>query len=136
MKDELRKMLAAATRSYAPRPQPLRLTVEIRRFFDECVELTKGDTTAAAHLVLANALLSPPAEPPTPSASESLTVAEVADELHLHRETVYKMCRTGQIRSFRSGRAIRIPREGIDKIKANTPKIVHNDVAFFKHLSD
>ena len=136
MKDELRKMLAAATRSYAPPPDQIRISAEVRGLFDECLELTKGDATAAANLVLADTLLSPPAEPPTPTATESLTVAEAADELHLHRETIYKMCRTGQLRSFRSGRAVRIPREGIDKIKANTPKIVRPDVAIFDHLAD
>lgn len=136
MKEELRKMLAAATRSYAPRPEQIRISAETRKLFYECLELTKGDTSAAANLVLADALLTPPAEPPTPPATESLTVAQAADELNLHRETIYKMCRTGQLRSFRSGRAVRIPREEIDKIKANTPKITRPvEVEVFDHLS-
>jgi excisionase family DNA binding protein len=121
LKNDLRRILSAATRSYAPRPEQIMIGAETRKLFDECLELTKGDATAAANLVLADALLSPPLEPSAPPGCESLTVAEAADELRLHRETVYKMCRTGQLRSFRSGRAIRIPREGIDKIKANTP---------------
>ena len=123
MKDEIRKMLSVATRSYAPRPEQLTLGAETRKLFDECLELTKGDTSAAANLVLADALLSAPQEPPTPAISECLTVAQAAHELNLHRETIYRMCRSGQLKSFRTGRVIRIPREGIDKLKANTPTI-------------
>ena len=123
MKDEIRKMLSVATRSYAPRPEQLTLGAETRKLFDECLELTKGDTSAAANLVLADALLSAPQEPPTPSLSESLTVAQAAHELNLHRETIYRMCRSGLLTSYRFGRAIRIPKQGIEKFKANTPKI-------------
>lgn len=121
LKNEIRKMLSVATRSYAPRPGQLTLGAETRKLFDECLGLTKGDATAAANLVLADALLSVPQELPAPPVSECLTVAQAANELHLHQETIYRMCRAGQLKSFRTGRVIRIPRDGIDKLKKNAP---------------
>ena len=114
------------------------MKAKTRMLFNECLEIVKGDVAAAASLVLADTLLDRDtilSEVPG-SISEAVTVAEAADELHLHRETVYKMCRTGKIRSFRSGRAIRIPRPAINEIKANGPKFVPTSgPAIFRHLS-
>jgi excisionase family DNA binding protein len=122
MRDHIRKILATATYR-DPRPDQVRIKTETRKLFDECLELTKGDASAAAHLVLADALLSPPTEPSPLFQSETLTAAEAAEELNLHRQTIYEMCRTGELESYRFGRAIRISRQGIERHKAKAPEV-------------
>ncbi len=44
-----------------------------------------------------------------------LTVAQVAEELHVCRETVYSWVRDGRIAVFRLGGIIRIPREALEE---------------------
>lgn len=51
----------------------------------------------------------------------ALTVSEAAEALHLGRNTVYDLIRTGQIPSLRVGRAIRIPQAALNEwITTNT----------------
>lgn len=51
----------------------------------------------------------------------ALTVEEAAQALHLGRNTVYELIRTGQIPSLRVGRAIRIPQAALQEwIQSNT----------------
>ncbi len=136
MKEELRKILSAAT-YYGPRPDQVRIKTETRKLFDECLELTKGDASAAANLVLADALLSPATEPPALWASETLTVAEAAKELNLHRQTIYRLCQSGALTSYRFRRAVRIPRQGIEKFKAKVPNVPsHEEPEIFDHIGN
>ena len=114
------------------------MRAKTRLLFNECLEIVGGDRAAAANLVLADALLDRETtlEDVPGSISESLTVAEAAQELHLHQETIYRMCRSGQLRSFRTGRVIRIPRAGINAIKANGIKVIHQPgEPIFDHLA-
>jgi excisionase family DNA binding protein len=116
MKDHIRRILNTAT-YYGPRPDQVTIKTETRILFDECLELTKGDASAAANLVLADALFGPPSEPPALGASETMTVAEAASGLNLHPQTVYRLCQTGALTSYRFGRAVRIPRKAIEQFK-------------------
>lgn len=52
-----------------------------------------------------------------------LTVAEAATALHLGRNTVYDLIRSGELPSLRVGRAIRIPQTALHEwINSNTQK--------------
>ena len=50
--------------------------------------------------------------------SAPLTVPELAAELRIGRNSAYNMVRSGQIRSVRIGRNIRIPRDAVDSFLA------------------
>ena len=50
-----------------------------------------------------------PAPQVTPEPPMQLKVDEVAKKLALSKSRVYELCATGEIRSLRSGRSIRIP---------------------------
>lgn len=53
----------------------------------------------------------------------ALTVAEAAAALHLGRNTIYDLIRTGQLPAIRVGRAIRIPSTALHEwIDNNTQK--------------
>ena len=45
--------------------------------------------------------------------SLTLTVPQMAKELNISRNTAYELIRSGQIRSVRIGRQIRIPRDAL-----------------------
>ena len=53
----------------------------------------------------------------TPS---TLKVAEVQADLRIGRNQVYELLRSGQLRSVRIGRAIRVPAEALAEFKAGT----------------
>lgn len=46
---------------------------------------------------------------------EYLTVEEVAELLRIHRNTVYRWCRTGTLKALRFGKGWRIPRSALDE---------------------
>jgi excisionase family DNA binding protein len=62
--------------------------------------LTSGDTTAAAVLVLAEAIRSPEESTQT---NRLLSVAEVANHLHVSTGTVYNLINSGQLAAQRIG---------------------------------
>ena len=84
--------------------------------YNEYLKLTGGDKTAAAGLTLAAVMMEGHSETPVPPAM-ALTVAEAARRLRVSRYTVYEMCKSGRLRSFRpgTGRALRIPLEAIEE---------------------
>jgi excisionase family DNA binding protein len=47
-----------------------------------------------------------------------LKVTEVAADLRIGRNQAYELIRSGQLRSVRIGRAIRVPREALEAFKA------------------
>lgn len=47
-----------------------------------------------------------------------LKVTEVAADLRVGRNQAYELIRSGQLRSVRIGRAIRVPREALEAFKA------------------
>ena len=50
----------------------------------------------------------------TTGKSLTLTALEVAHELRIARNGVYELCASGELPSFRIGRAVRIPREALE----------------------
>jgi excisionase family DNA binding protein len=83
------------------------------QLYNEYLSLV-GDPGGAASLVLADALT---AKSETPD--RSYTVKDAAGRLSLSSKKVYLMCLDGQLRSFRAGRAIRIPIEEIERLEAS-----------------
>lgn len=51
---------------------------------------------------------------PAPRAIAMLTIADVADELHLSEKTIHRRIKEGALRVHRLGRAIRITREDLN----------------------
>jgi excisionase family DNA binding protein len=49
--------------------------------------------------------------------SQYFTVSEAATRLKLSSKTVYQLCKVGQLRTFRAGRAIRVPVEEIERFE-------------------
>jgi len=81
-----------------------------------------GDSAAAASLTLADVMQSKANQGNIPQTDpHSLTVREAAERLHLSSKTIYQMCISGKMRSFRVGRPVRIPVEEIHRFEANTP---------------
>ena len=72
--------------------------------YNEYLKLTDGDKAAAASLTLAAVMLEGRSEAPAQPAM-ALTVAEAARRLRVSRCTVYQMCQSGRLRSFRPGQA-------------------------------
>lgn len=57
------------------------------------------------------------------STTLTLTVSECAQALHLGRNTVYDLIRSGDLPAFRVGRVIRIPQAALHEwINSNTQK--------------
>jgi excisionase family DNA binding protein len=54
--------------------------------------------------------------PTLPDRTPYLTVAEAAHLLRVHPQSVYRMVHAGELPHLRVGRAIRIPREAVDKL--------------------
>lgn len=44
-----------------------------------------------------------------------ITVAEIAEDLHVSKMTVYRLIHRGDLTSIRVGRTFRVPREEYDK---------------------
>ena len=97
--------------------------------YNEYLKLTGGDKAAAASLTLAAVMMEGRSETPAPPAM-ALTVAEAAQRLRVSRYTVYQMCQSGRLRSFRpgTGRALRIPVEAVEQcenksgVRESTPR--------------
>ena len=54
-------------------------------------------------------------QPEKPSPPLTLTVEEVAERLGRSKSRVYELCATGEMRSFRDGRSMRIPADEPEK---------------------
>ena len=77
-----------------------------------------SDPAAAASLTLADALQSTlDQRQPDPATPSALTIAQAAERLGMSSATVYKMCQSGQLKSFRVGRARRIPLEAVKDLE-------------------
>jgi excisionase family DNA binding protein len=83
-----------------------------------------GDRTAAASLTLAAVMLdcqpAAASSEPTRAGSESaLTVAQAAKRLGVVPKTIYEMCQSRRLRSFRpgTGRVLRIPVEEVERLE-------------------
>ena len=89
--------------------------------FTDYLNLTGGDHAAAAGLVLADALIAKTPEPVIvePEDCRSYTVKDAARRLNLSSKQVYQKCIAGQLRSFKAGRAIRIPIEEIERFETD-----------------
>ncbi|MEN6367591.1 MAG: helix-turn-helix domain-containing protein [Thermoguttaceae bacterium] len=85
----------------------------INSLYAEYLEHTNGDKAAAASLTLATTIAENGGKTPPDTA---LTVAETARRLNVTRQTVYEMCQSGRLRSFRAGngRTLRIPAEAVE----------------------
>ena len=70
--------------------------------YNEYLKLTGGDKIAAAGLTLAAVMMEGHSEAPAQPMT-ALTVAEAARRLRVSRYTVYEMCKSGRLRSFRPG---------------------------------
>ena len=88
----------------------------VSQLYDEYLQHTGGDRTAAASLTLA-AVMVDGREAPVPVGPTALTVAEVAARLKITRKTVYQMCRSHRMRCYRAGRSLRIPLEEIERFE-------------------
>jgi excisionase family DNA binding protein len=89
------------------------MNAAVNILYAEYLEHTGGDKAAAASLTLAATMAETGGKtPPT-----ALTVAEAAHRLGVSRQTVYQMCQSGRLRSFRpgTGRSLRIPLEAIEQ---------------------
>jgi|GEM_PF-3334496 len=94
--------------------------------FDEFRART-GDPVSAAILVLAQVLSKP--------AGQSLTVGEAAEYLHVSEQSVYELCRAGQIRHHRIGKGrgtIRFDRADLDTFREDAQREPVD--LFSKHL--
>jgi excisionase family DNA binding protein len=89
------------------------MNVAVNILYAEYLDHTGGDKAAAASLTLAAVMAETGGKTPP---SMALTVAEAARRLNVTRQTVYQMCQSGRLRSFRpgTGRALRIPLEAIE----------------------
>ena len=93
----------------------------IANLYNDFLRLTNGDTTAASNLVMAHTMQSVQDAKTAPAVTPAsvLTVTEAAARLNLCDKKVYEMCRAGELRSVRAGRAIRIPVDEIERFQAN-----------------
>jgi excisionase family DNA binding protein len=96
----------------------------INALYTEYLEHTGGDKAAAASLALAAVLRDcQPAVTTTKlmaaDAESALTVAQVAKRLGVVPKTIYEMCRSRRLRSFRpgAGRVLRIPVEEVQRLE-------------------
>jgi len=90
------------------------MNAAVNALYAEYLEHTGDDKAAAASLTLAAMMAETGGKTPPTSA---LTVAEAARRLGVSRQTVYQMCQSGRLRSFRpgTGRLLRIPLEAIEQ---------------------
>jgi excisionase family DNA binding protein len=95
------------------------MNVAVNALYAEYLDHTGGDKAAAASLTLAAMMAETGGKTPPTAA---LTVAEAARRLNVTRQTVYQMCQSGRLGSFRpgTGRALRIPLDAIEKCEANS----------------
>lgn len=104
----------------------------IAQLLNEYLEITDNNVAAAATLTLAatNLVLAEILSHKTVESSEiesvesdSLTVKDAAKRLSLSSKKVYQMCQTGELQSFRAGRARRIPKIAIDRFESDNSGI-------------
>jgi excisionase family DNA binding protein len=95
------------------------MNAAVNALYAEYLDHTGGDKAAAAALTLAAAMMETGGKTPPPTA---LTVAETARRLGVTRQTVYQMCQSGRLRSFRPGmgRALRIPLEAVEQCESKS----------------
>ena len=60
-----------------------------------------------------------------PATPEALTVSETAARLNVSVSKVYKLCESGELHSFKVGRALRISTADIDAYQKPTPRFSH-----------
>jgi excisionase family DNA binding protein len=97
------------------------MNAAVNSLYAEYLEHTGGDKAAAASLALAAVLVenggtTPPLTGTTPPLT-ALTVAQAAKRLAVTQKTIYGMCQDGRLRSFRVGRAVRVPAEEIARME-------------------
>ena len=90
------------------------MNAAVNALYAEYLEHIGGDKAAAASLTLAAMMAETGGKTPPNTA---LTVADAARRLGVSRQTVYQMCQSGRLRSFRPGmgRALRIPLEAVEQ---------------------
>lgn len=99
------------------------MNAAVNAIYAEYLEHTGGDKTAAASLALAAVLqdCQPAASPKQAPADiePALTVAQAANRLGVVPKTVYEMCQSHRLHSFRpgAGRVLRIPAEEINRLE-------------------
>ena len=88
--------------------------------FAEALHLVNGDRAAAANLALASALrdCQPTGLAAVEPASRSYTVKETAARLGVSTKSIYQLALDGRLRSYRVGRAIRVPAEDIERFQS------------------
>ena len=90
------------------------MNAAVNTLYAEYLDHTGGDKAAAASLTLAAVMAETGGKTPP---STALTVTEAARRLNVTRQTVYQMCQSGRLRSFRpgTGRALRIPLKAVEQ---------------------
>lgn len=53
--------------------------------------------------------------------TQDLTVAETAQEIQVHPQTVYRWIAERRIRAYRIGRAVRVPWAELQRLRAGLP---------------
>ncbi len=98
------------------------MNAAVNTLYAEYLDHTGGDKAAAASLtlaaVMADGRVQDTADP------SALTVAKAAAHLNLCSKKVYQMCRAGELRTFKAGRAIRIPLAEIERFAAEAATVV------------
>jgi len=90
------------------------ISATVNALFVENLHHTSGDKVAAASLALAAVLVENSGTAPP---STALTVAQTAQRLGVTWKTIYEMCQSGRLRSFRLGRVLRVPAEEITRVE-------------------
>jgi len=99
------------------------MNAAVNAIYAEYLEHTGGDKAAAASLALAAVLqdCQPIASQKQPPADiePALTVAQTAKRLGVVPKTIYEMCQSHRLHSFRpgAGRVLRIPAEEIERLE-------------------
>ncbi len=90
------------------------MNTAVNTLYAEYMDHTGGDKAAAASLTLAAVMVADGRQAPPAAA---VTVSEAARRLGVTRKTVYKMCQSRRLRSFRpgTGRSLRIPIEEVER---------------------
>ena len=100
----------------------MKLSADTEQLFARCLEMTGGDKTAAANLVLAEALFQKPqvSAPilPTPTVPADWNVMETAQHLGVSRKTVYLLCKNGELMHHRIGRRVMIQPSSVVAFKS------------------
>jgi len=90
------------------------MNAAVNTLYAEYLAHTSGDTTAAANLTLAAALMGANDKASHPG---SLTPTEAATRLRINRKTLYGLCQRRGVRCYRVGRHLRIPWAEIERLE-------------------